>query len=353
MYRTIAQLDVLTGELTQRFPHYFTRMQLPDRSREGRPVFALRMRSGSGEDRPGVLLIGGTHARELMNPDALVELAVDLLVSHVNGTSITYGGQVWTPGDVGSVLETVDLWLVPCTNPDGRAYVMTVDDMWRKNRRVNPGTRCRGVDLNRNADFVWGVTQGQTSCSPCSDVYCGSAAFSEPETRNVKHLLDTLPIGVFVDVHSFSELVLHPWGHTGTQTTDPSQRFTSLPTGTCRPLSVPGYAEYLPSEDLQRFQSVGQHVVDAIAAVRGRVYVSEPGDNLYPTTGTQSDYAYARHIADPSLRKVYGWTMETGPSLPDVRESFHPTDPEPVKRDAKSGLVALLVESLGLLDSPV
>jgi murein tripeptide amidase MpaA len=287
----------------------------------------------------------------LMNPDALVELAIDLLISHANGTDITYGGQVWTPGDVTSVLETMDLWLVPCTNPDGRAYVMTVDDMWRKNRRTNPGTGCRGVDLNRNAEFVWGVTEGQTSCSPCSDVYCGPSAFSEPEGRNVKHLLDTQQIGVFADVHSFSELVLYPWGHAPNQTTDPTKRFTGLPTGTCLPLNKPGYAEYLSPDDLNRFRTAGQQVVDAIAAVRGRIYTNEPSSALYPTTGTQSDYAYARHIADPTLRKVYGWTIETGPALADPRESFHPTDPEPVKRDTKSGLIALLQQSLTLLES--
>jgi hypothetical protein len=35
---------------------------------------------------------------------------------------------------------------------------MTVDDLWRKNRRDNPGTPCDGVDLNRNLDILWGVT---------------------------------------------------------------------------------------------------------------------------------------------------------------------------------------------------
>jgi Zinc carboxypeptidase len=38
---------------------------------------------------------------------------------------------------------------------------MTVDGLWRKNRRDNPGTACDGVDLNRNADLLWGITEGQ------------------------------------------------------------------------------------------------------------------------------------------------------------------------------------------------
>ncbi len=346
MYRTIAQLDALTALLATRFPQYFSRIQLSNASIEGRPIHALRMRAGGGEGRRGVLIVGGTHARELMNPDAIVELAVDLLVSHANGTAIVYGGRTWPASDVRIILETLDLWLLPCLNPDGRHHVMTADDLWRKNRRDNPTTTCDGVDLNRNLDLLWGVTEGQTSCSPCSEVFCGPSAFSEPETRNVKDLLDSRRIDSFVDVHSYSELILYPWGHAPTQTVDPTKRFTGLPSGTCAPLGQPGYAEYMRPQDLLRFETVGQRIVDAISAVRGRIYTSETGTGLYPTTGTHSDYVYSRHIADPSLRKTYGYTFETGPWVGDVRESFHPADPTLIKMDAKSGMLALAQQSL-------
>jgi murein tripeptide amidase MpaA len=350
MYRTIGQLDSLTGLLTTWFPQYFSRIQLPNASVEGRPVYALCMRAGGGEERRAVLIVGGTHARELMNPDAIVEFAVDLLVSHVNGTDLVYGGRTWSALDVRIILETLDLWLLPCLNPDGRHHVMTVDDLWRKNRRDNPGTPCDGVDLNRNLDVLFGVTEGQTSCSPCSDVFCGPSAFSEPETRNVKHLLDTRRIYCFVDVHSYSELVLYPWGHATTQTVDPTKRFTGLPSGTCAQIGQPGYQEYMSPQDLLRFQTVAQRIVDAIKVVRGRVYTSQPGIGLYPTTGTHGDYAYARHIADPSLRKTYGYTFETGPFVGDVRESFHPADPTLIKRDAKSGMFALAQQCVCAID---
>ena len=346
MYRTVAQLDALTHLLASWFPGYFTRVQLPETSVQGRPVHALRMRTGEGGDRRGVLVVGGTHARELMNPDAVVELAVDLLVSHANGTDIVYGGRRWSVAEVRLILETLDLWLVPCINPDGRVHAMTVDRMWRKNRAVNAGSACVGVDLNRNADVVWGVTQGQTSCSPCSDVYCGPHAFSEPETRNVKHLLDTRRIDTFADVHSYSELVLWPWGHAASQTHDPAQRFTTLPSGTCTTIGPAGYQEHIAALDLQRHQTVGLRVVEAIAAVRGRTYANKPGVSLYPVTGAQSDYVYSRHITDPGLRKTYGFTLETGPWMGSVEESFQPSDPEPAKTDAKSGLIALMQQTI-------
>ena len=344
MYRTVAQIDSATSILAAWFPAIFTRVQLPNASVEGRPVFALRMRAGGGAARRAVLIVGGTHARELMNPDAIVELAIDLLLSYSNGTNITYGGKTFTADDVKLILEAMDIWLVPCINPDGRHHVMTVDDMWRKNRR--PGSPCMGVDLNRNADIVWGVAQGSTSCTPCSDVYCGPSAFSEPEGRNVKHVLDTERVVSFVDVHSFSELVLFPWGHARTQSTDASQRFTGLTGGTCTASIPASYAEYMPPRDVQRFQTVAGRIVDDIAAVRGRRYTPQTSFALYATTGSQSDYAYSRHIADPALNKTYGFTFETGPSTGNAAESFHPADPTLIKRDAKAAMLALMQQSV-------
>ncbi|WP_157881393.1 M14 family zinc carboxypeptidase [Streptomyces phaeochromogenes] len=350
MYRTVAQLDSVTSFLAAWFPQLCTRTQLPESSIQGRPVFALRLRAGAGGNRRGVLFVGGTHARELMNPDALVELAVDLVVSYLNGTDVVYGGRTWTALDVKLILESLDVWIVPCCNPDGRDRVMTVDSMWRKNLHDNPGTACDGVDLNRNADILWGVTNDHTSCSPCHVAFVGSRAFSEPETRNVKHLLDTQPIHSFADVHSYSELVLYPWGHADSQTDNPAERFTNLPTGTCAPIGTPGYREYIPPQDLLRFTTVAQRVVDAIAAVRGRVYTPQKAWVLYATTGTQSDYAYSRHIAHPTLRKTYGFTIETGPVVRSAEDSFHPPDPTLIKRDAKAGLLALAQQTICAFD---
>jgi hypothetical protein len=342
MYRTVEQLDTVISTLGSTASSLCEVLRMPESSVQGHEVLGLKLAAGDGGIRPGVLLIGGTHARELMNPDLLVELAVDLVSSHRSGTDIVLGNRTWAAATVRTILDTVDLYLLPCINPDGRRYVMTVDDMWRKNRRDNPASSCDGVDLNRNVDIVWGVTEGQTSCSPCTDIYCGPSAFSEPENRNVKHVLDTYRIDCFADVHSYSELVIYPWGHALTQTSDSTENFTTLPTGTCLPIQRAGYREYLAPEELARFQQVSATVVREIAAVRGSRYTPEPGMTLYPTTGTHSDYAYSRHLADPALHKTDGYTIETGPFQGNARESFHPADPEPIKREVESGLLGLI-----------
>lgn len=50
------------------------------------------------------------------------------------------------------------------------------------------------------------------------------------------------------------------------------------------------------------------------------------------------DYAELRSW----FRTDFGYTFETGPWQGSAAESFHPADPEPIKREAESGLIALV-----------
>ena len=349
MYRTITQLDEAIEALANTRPDLCTRVAL-NNSTEGRPIFALRLRAGGGTNRRGILIVGGMHARELMNSDAIIELAFDLVQAYSGETGLVYGGAEWSAFDVRVIMETLDIWMLPCANPDGRNYVMTTDWNWRMNRRDNPGTTCDGVDPNRNCDFMWRVIGPTTVCDPCSPTqgFVGSLPFSEPEASNIHLLCDTHRIDVFVDVHSFSEFVLFPWGHAPTQTTQPLPNFTNLPFGFCRPLDPPGHEEYMFPSDQVRYQTVATRVADAIRAVRGRNYVLKTIYQVYngTTTGTSSDYVYSRHISNPALRKTFAFAFETGPNTGNDRLSFQPKDPEPVKNDTKAGLVALIQQSI-------
>ena len=131
MYRRVEQLDFLMQLLAGFFPQVCTAVLMPHQSVEGRPIKVLRIRAGTGTRTRSVLIIGGMHAREMMNPDAIVELQVDLVLAYVNNTGITYGGRSWSNTDIKLMLETQDIWLLPCANPDGREYCFDVDDLWR------------------------------------------------------------------------------------------------------------------------------------------------------------------------------------------------------------------------------
>lgn len=359
MYTRSADIEQANQILAQWFPSMVERIEL-EPSRQGRTISALRIHAGDRTDRRGVLFVGGTHARELMNPDALVDLTVGLLLRYLNGTDWVIGGRRWDGDLLRTTMEILDVLVLPNANPDGREYVFDTFRLWRKNRAPLEGTSCVGVDLNRNFDLIWGVQTRSpagpltTSRSPCSDVYVGPSANSEPETRNVRTLLDDRRIECLVDVHSYSELILHPWGHAPNQTVDPTQRFPLVDTSSWNvlPDDAPDYAEYITPADLERFEQVGAAAAQAIKDVRGRSYTVQPGTALYPTTGTTSDYAYARHVADPTRRKVYGFTFETGPWTGDAEKSFQPEFPEAqrIMDEAISGLLSIMHSCVCAID---
>jgi hypothetical protein len=218
--------------------------------------------------------------------------------------------------------------------------------MWRKNRASNQGLPCKGVDLNRNYDFLWSSGIG-TSGSACTDVFKGSAAFGEPETRNVRHLLDTRPnIMCLADVHSYSELVLYPWGDDDNQSSDPAMNFANPAFDGQRGTHGTGYREYIDSADEAWFTTVGGDVRDSIEAVRGRRYTSQQGILLYPTSATVHDYAYSRHLVQAANRKVMGFTIETG-------REFQPpwAEAEQIIEEVQAGLVTLVRSAMCAAES--
>lgn len=342
-YLSTSGIEASVAFLSNAFPSITDLIVLPETSVEGRTSRALKIANGSG-DRTGVLFIGGQHARELVNPDCLVSLALRICQSYTNGTDIVLGTKTWSASTVKLFVDALDIFVFPLVNPDGRTYVQVAggDPWWRKNRRVNAGSSCRGVDLNRNYDFLSAFAIGQTSANPCSDTYKGPSGFSEPETRNVRWLLDTYPgISTFVDVHSYSELVLYPWGDDDNQSVDPSQNFQNPAFDGLRGVLGTGYAEYIHPGDWARFVDHGGDVRDSIAAVRGRVYTVEEASDLYTTCGSAEDYAFSRHLVDPTKTKAWGYTLETGtefqPPFPEAQE---------VMDEAQSGLLQFLASAV-------
>jgi carboxypeptidase T len=312
-YLSAAGIESCLQYLATTYPTITQLFVLPEKSIEGRTIRALKIAKGAGSGRRAVLFIGGVHARELINPDTIASFGLKMCQAYTGNTGLTFGGKSYNAGTIKLIVEAMDIFLLPLVNPDGRVFVQSAggDPWWRKNRNPNPGKPCKGVDLNRNYDFLWSSGIG-TSADSCSDVFKGSGAFSEPETRNVRYMLDHFTnICCFMDIHSYSQLVLYPWGDDDNQTADASMNFQNPVWNGLRGQPGNPYKEFIPAADLNRYISTGQRIRDAIAAVRGRVYTLEQSIGLYPTTGTSEDYAYTRNFVDASKRKVIGYTVET------------------------------------------
>jgi murein tripeptide amidase MpaA len=323
-YLTAAGIESCLTYLATTYPAICQLITLPEHSIEGRVSRAVKIANGAGPNRPGILVISGVHAREVVNPDMLVGFGLKLCQAYTANTALAFGGKTYDASLVKLIVDQSDIILFPLVNPDGRVFVQasTGDSMWRKNRNPNPGLPGKGVDINRNYDILWSSGIG-TSAVSTSDIYKGSAAFSEPETRNARSLLDTYPnVRMMVDVHSYSELVLYPWGDDNNQTTDPGMNFqNSAYNGLRGVLGDSLYREYIPGNDATWYATYSARIRDAIAAVRGRVYTAEQSPDLYPTSGTSDDYSFSRHFVDAAKRRVRGITIETG-------QEFQPAFPE-------------------------
>ncbi|MCK7624284.1 M14 family metallopeptidase [Streptomyces sp. RS10V-4] len=332
-------------------------IELPERSVEGVTCHALRLGSRPTGTRDCVLLIGGVHAREWGSCEILICFAADLLLAYRTGSGLAYGGRRFTADQVRGLLDNLEIIVFPLVNPDGRRYSQNTEAMWRKNRNPAYGNGkgdCVGVDLNRNYDFLFDAatafspTSGvRVSTDPCDpQLYQGPQPFSEPETRNVRWLLDAYPrTRWFVDVHSYSEDMLYVWGDDEDQSTDPSMNFGNHAFDGLRgDAGDARYREYIPASDLAQATGLARDFAAAVHGVRGTDYTAKSAFDLYPTCGSSDDYAFARHLTDPARGKVLAYTIEWGTEFQPQWDEM-----ENIIKDISAGLLQFCVSARSMV----
>ncbi|MBP9501263.1 MAG: hypothetical protein KBF17_03790 [Candidatus Promineofilum sp.] len=215
----------------------------------GFPLLAMRV---TNENRPGSSIINGEniamgskpvfflmaniHAREITTPEIAMRFLEQLLDGYGNDPDVTW------------LVDHHEIWIVPTVNPDGHWLVELGETpaydgppfYQRKNANNDadndgtpdcsawpPGEAAQpGIDLNRNHSFEW--DQGGTSDYPCDLTYLGPSAASENESAAIEDLISALipdqrgpdlndaapddTTGIFITLHSYSNLVLWPWG---------------------------------------------------------------------------------------------------------------------------------------------
>lgn len=170
-------------------------------------------------EKPKLFAMFAVHAREYTTAELGTRFAEYLIENYNVNPDVTW------------LLDYTEIHLLLQANPDGRKQAET-GLSWRKNTNQNycgATSTYRGADLNRNFEFYWGCCGG-SSGSQCAETYRGPSAASEPETQAIQNyvrsifpdqrgpaLTDPAPAnatGVFLDVHSYSQLVLWAWGFT-------------------------------------------------------------------------------------------------------------------------------------------
>ncbi len=214
-------------------------------SYEGRDLLCIRITNEAAtQQKAKTLLVAQHHGREMVT----VNHAIYFLQWLVNG----YGEDV----QLTEYVDTEEIYVIPTMNPDALDYIYNTSDHWlRKNLRpydddgdglvdedmyedVNEDgyvtqyevwTKAGGqltfqyayyegidndgdgqlnedwighVDLNRNYDANWGSESGGSSHDPLSQVFCGTAPFSEPETQAFRDFAMEHRFGMAYSLHT-------------------------------------------------------------------------------------------------------------------------------------------------------
>jgi zinc carboxypeptidase/chitobiase/beta-hexosaminidase-like protein len=265
----------------------------------------------------GVFLYCQQHAREWATPLTCLETAEQLLRN--------YG----TDKKTKELVDHLDIFILPSSNPDGANYSMHNFGQQRRNMtnycaiggsasddpfatgfgtgRTNPATgnpytntdpasrNAWGVDLNRNntvGTLFDGYIGASTSCT--SDVYAGPDEATEPEIRNELWVADTFKnIKFSNNIHSFGGYFM--WAP-----------------GTYLPDRSEGEAVHANIGIEKYFFEAGDRILNRIRDSRGTVILPERtgpvADVLYSAAGNSADEHWYR-------RGVIAYSFETGADL--------------------------------------
>jgi carboxypeptidase T len=221
------------------------------KSVEGRDLHLITISVDANDtSRPAVFFMGGHHAREHVSIETPLKLAQYLVNEYKSGNP-----------RIVNLINNRTVYIAPLINPDGAEFDVSTGSYkyWRKNRTNNGMTY--GVDLNRNYGYGWGG--GGASKNSGSDTFRGPSAFSEPETQAVKNFFETHKnISIDLSFHTFSALILYPWGHT--------------------------YDTISNQQDLQ----IHKTMAETMAKWNG--YTPQQSSELYIASGDTTDWAYGQ-----------------------------------------------------------
>ncbi|MET8859767.1 M14 family metallopeptidase [Streptomyces sp. NPDC004579] len=299
-YHNYAEMNTEIDQRLAAYPGIMSKRVI-GKSYQGRDIVAIKVSDNvaTDESEPEVLLTFHQHAREHLTVEMALYLLRELGAGYGSDSRVT------------NMVNNREIWIVPDLNPDGGEYDIASGSYrsWRKNRQPNSGSSYVGTDLNRNWNYKWGCCGGSSS-SKSSETYRGASAESAPEVKVVADFVRGRVVGgkqqitAGIDFHTYSELVLWPFGYTTADT-----------------------ATGMTADDAAAFKAIGQKM----AASNG--YTAEQASDLYITDGSIDDYLWG-------TQKIFDYTFEMYPTS-SSGGGFYPPD-EVIERETSRNRDAVL-----------
>ena len=288
-YYTYAEAVAELDSLHAHYPNIISEKFSIGQSIEGRELWAIRISDNPevDEDEPAVFLNAAIHAREPGGVSTVFGFIHYLVRNYGTDPLVTW------------LINNRELYIEPVVNPDGYTYNEVSDGYWRKNKRDNNNNGrfdpdYDGVDLNRNFGYMWGYDDYGSSPTPSSQTYRGTGPFSEPETDYMRIFADSIRPRIVINYHTYSNLVIYPWGYVNQ-----------------------------PTPDQSTFVAMAQRMT----RVNGYEY-GRPAELLYPVNGEANDWFYGDTVQKPralSFVVEVGeafWQPDTNIILGQIRENI-------------------------------
>ncbi len=275
-YKDVSAVDAHVDELAWFHPRLSQVHEL-GLSVEGRPIRALKI--GTNDTRGAIVINGGQHAREWISIMVTTCIADRLLTRYEDDPRVR------------KVVDDNTFYIVPMANPDGYQYSWDKDRYWRKNRRGG-----YGVDLNRNYAVAFGGPG--SSRNRRSQIYRGEGPLSEPESQALGALFAREHVRAHLDLHSFGQLVLHPWSH--------------------KKGKAPRHDE---------LAALADNMVSAMYAAHETRYRLLPAEKLYAASGTLMDWVYGTYgalsyVVELRPQRGRGFVLPPEEIVPTCDETF-------------------------------
>ncbi|XP_063337004.1 carboxypeptidase A1-like [Pelmatolapia mariae] len=282
-YHNLSEMYSFQDMLVAENPNLVSKIVI-GQSYEDRPLNVLKFSTG-GTNRPAIWIDTGIHSREWVTQASGLWFAKKIVTDFGRDPKLT------------AILNQMDIFLEIVTNPDGYVFTHTNSRMWRKTRKPNPGSPCVGVDPNRN--WKAGFGGRGSSGDPCSQTYRGPRAQSESEVNSIVKFVNSHNIKAFISIHSYSQLLMFPYGYTSTRIKD----YTEL-------------------------DNLAQKAVTDLASLYGTSYKFGSIINaIYQASGGSIDWAYNQGIKYSytfELRDTgrYGFLLPASQIIPTAQETW-------------------------------
>ncbi|NCA83485.1 MAG: hypothetical protein EOM72_12205 [Opitutae bacterium] len=207
-YHDEEDVDLLLTQFATNFPALAQKIQIGS-THLGRAIWALKISDNVAVDEPEprVVIDANIHGNEHPGTEVALDIIWQLLYGYTNNATFA----AWVDG--------MEIYVIPCLNPDGRFLCDSSGNTWRKNGRHNSTNRLLrypndGVDLNRNSSFDWNTGTSGSSTSPGGVTYRGPSPGSEPEIQAYDALLQRVRPGFTLSFHTSWGVFYGPYGNT-------------------------------------------------------------------------------------------------------------------------------------------